>query len=59
MTYRLHSIMRRLGPLLGAGILLQASGCQFNPSELAAGLTTTVLNNLIASFVFGVFNVGF
>jgi len=54
---RLTHAFRRLVPLLGAGMMLQASSCQLNTSEIAASLTVSFLNNLIASYVFGAFNL--
>jgi len=38
-------------------MMLQASSCQLNTSEIAASLTVSFLNNLIASYVFGAFNL--
>jgi len=51
------SFARKAGPFVAAGLLLQAGSCAVNPSSLAGGLMTAVLNNLITSFVYGVFNI--
>jgi hypothetical protein len=37
--------------------LLQAGGCSFDLQTVTQGLVTSVANNLLASFVFGLFNV--
>ena len=58
MANRLHSVFRRMAPILGAGMLLQASGCQINGQSLAAGLTNTILSNLVTTWVFRAFNLG-
>ena len=58
MFNRVQRLSRRVTMYLSAGVLLQASGCMFDTSELAAGLVSSVVNNLIASFVFGAFNLG-
>jgi len=55
MSHRLTRTMRRLYPLLGAGLLLQASSCTFN--DLGASLASAITNQLITNFVFGVFNL--
>ncbi len=57
MVNRLHRLSRRFTAYVGAGIMLQATGCMFDSSEVAAGLVSAVVNNLIASFVFGAFNL--
>jgi len=44
-----------LYPLLGAGLLLQATSCTFN--DLGASLASAITNQLITNFVFGVFNL--
>ena len=58
MLDQFHRFSRRFATYLGAGVLLQAGGCMFDTSELAGGLVSAVVNNLIASFVFGAFNLG-
>lgn len=57
MSNRLNRLMRRITPLLGAGILLQAGSCSVNFNELVAGLMTSVVNELITGIIFGAFNV--
>ena len=57
MTKRMYSIARRVVPLLGAGMLLQAGGCTLDTNTLLSGLTTAIASNLISSFVFGYFNL--
>jgi len=57
MSHRLTRLMRRITPILGAGVLLQASSCSVNLSDLAAGLATSVVNELITGIVLGAFNV--
>jgi hypothetical protein len=57
MTGCWNSFVRKATPLLGAGLLLQAGGCTVDVNSLAAGLLTSIANNLIASYVFGVLNV--
>jgi len=43
---------------LGAGVLLQAGGCTVDINSLAAGLTQSIINTIVADFIFGIFNVG-
>lgn len=57
MTRRWNSIVRKTAPILGAGLLLQAGGCGVDFTTTVQGLLTTVVNNLLASFVFGAFNI--
>ncbi len=57
MSNRLNRLMRRVAPLLGAGMLLQAGGCTVNFNELFAGLANSVVNELITGIIFGVFNI--
>ena len=57
MTRCWNSFVRKAGPLLGAGLLLQVGSCAVDPNAVVGGLVTTVLNNLITSVVFGAFNV--
>ena len=49
--------MKRCTAVVSAGVVFQAAGCQVNTQELGATLFTSVLNNLIANFVFGAFNL--
>jgi len=57
MTKRMYSIARRVVPLLGAGMLLQAGGCTIDTKTLLTQLTTAIANNFISSYVFGSFNL--
>ena len=57
MTKRWKAIVRRVVPVLSAGVLLQANGCALDPVALTQGLLTTVVNDVINSIVFGIFNV--
>lgn len=57
MVKRSNLIIRKLAPVVGAGMLLQAGGCTFDLQTVTQGLVTSVANNLLASFVFGLFNV--
>ncbi len=60
MTRHWNSIVRKMAPALSAGLLLQAGGCDIvDPNMIAEGLLTAIANNLISSFVFGVFNIPF
>lgn len=52
-----NSFVRKAAPLLGAGFLLQASGCAIDVGEIAQGLLTATAGNLITSYVYGAFNV--
>ena len=57
MSHRVNRTMRRLYPLLGAGVLLQTGSCATSLNELGAQLTAAIANELITSFIFGVFNL--
>lgn len=57
MTRFLNYWTRRAAPLLGAGMLLQAGGCAMDPNAVFGGVFTSILNSLIANFVFGAFNL--
>ncbi len=59
MTGHWNSIVRKTAPALGAGLLLQANGCSLDLNTVVPGLLTTIVNNLISNFVFGVFNIPF
>jgi len=50
--------VRKCSPWLGAGVLLQAGGCTVDINSLAAGLTQSIINTIVADFIFGIFNVG-
>ena len=56
MTYRFARIARKLYPVLAAGVLFQATaGC--DTRALTAELLGLIIQNLIASFVFGSFGL--
>ena len=52
-----HRLSRGLLTFLSAGALLQAGGCVTDPTELFGGLFSSVLNNVLANFVFGAFGL--
>lgn len=54
---RLYRISRRASAIVAAGIVFQTAGCQINTTDIAATLATSVINNLIASFVFSAFSL--
>lgn len=58
MTKRFNCIVRRIVPMVSAGLLFQASGCAFDTNSLVAGLASTIANQLITSLVFGAFGLG-
>ena len=58
MTKRLSYIVRRIVPLMSAGLLFQANGCTTDINSLVAGLASTIVSNFITSYVYGAFNVG-
>lgn len=58
MTKRLNKVLRRFVPLVSTGLLFQANGCTIDSNALVTGLTTTIVNNLISSFVYGALGVG-
>lgn len=57
MTRQWHSIVRKMAPILSAGLLLQAGGCSIDLGTTIQGLVTAAVNDLIASFVYGLFNI--
>lgn len=57
MKKRWNSFTRKMAPVLAAGMLLQAAGCEFNTDELVGGLFTTIATTLLSSFVFGAFGL--
>ncbi len=57
-TVRLNRLMRRAYPVFAAGLLLQAGGCGgIDFTQLAAGLTNAIVNELITGLVFGSLNL--
>ena len=57
MTRYVGKMTKRMTAILCSGMLLQAGGCDLEAAELAAGLFGTIANNLLASFVYGAFNL--
>jgi hypothetical protein len=57
MTGYMHKLSRRVTAFLGAGMLLQAGGCQIDTAELASGVLNSVVTNFIAGYVYGAFNL--
>lgn len=57
MKRRCAAVFRASLALYGAGILLQTGGCMVGTNEVLAGLTTSVVYNLISSLVSGAFNL--
>ena len=55
MTKRFQPIMRKAMPLLGAGVLLQAGGC--NSNEVLSGLLTSIVGSILQNLVYGSFNL--
>jgi len=55
MTNRWNALLRKFAPLLSAGMLLQAGGCSFNTDAIVQSLVLGVVNDLVASFLFGIF----
>jgi hypothetical protein len=58
MANQMQKVVRRLAPVFGAGMLLQASGCQIDGAELAAGLTSTIITQAVTAWVFNFFSLG-
>jgi hypothetical protein len=59
MTGFYQRFVRRMAPTLAAGYLFQTTGCTVTGEEIAQGLISAILNNLITSLIFGLFNVPF
>ncbi len=57
MTNRLYFFGRRWAAIMGAGMLLQAGTCTLDTNALAANLTTSIIQNVLANFIFGAFNL--
>lgn len=52
-----QKIVKRLGPWVAAGVLLQAGGCDLG-SSLGAGLFDSVFGILITSLIAGALGLG-
>ena len=48
---------RRCAAIATTGMLFQAGGCAVDSQALTASLVGTILQNLVATFVFGSFNL--
>ncbi len=48
-----NRFVRRISPIVAAGVLLQATGCDLS----VTGLLSSIGATLIQSFVFGAFNL--
>lgn len=57
MTKHWMFVRRRVAPIVSAGVLFQATGCVFDTTDISQVLVTSIVNNLIASFVFGLFSL--
>jgi len=57
MMTSLRLFGRRWAAIMGAGMLLQATGCAFDPTTLAAGLSQAVIQSVFTNLVFGSFNL--
>ena len=57
MTRRWDSIVRKMMPVAGAGILLQVGACNLDLRTVTQELVTAAVSNLITSFVYGLFNI--
>ena len=57
MKKRGRVILRHMGTLAGAGVLLQAGGCTATLSDVGQALLAGTVGNLLTSFVFGAFNI--
>lgn len=57
MTKRLHFFGRRWAAIMGAGMLLQAGTCTLDTNALATNLATAIVQNVLANFIFGAFNL--
>lgn len=58
MTKRFNYLVRRIVPIVSAGLLFQANGCTMDTNTLVSGLASSIANQLISSFVYGAFNIG-
>jgi hypothetical protein len=54
---RLYFWGRRCAAIATTGMVFQASGCTVDNQELVATLFSTILQNLVGTFVFGAFNL--
>ncbi len=54
---RFYNCGRRLAAIATVGMIFQTSGCAIDGQVLAANLVGTILQNLVATLVFGSFNL--
>lgn len=54
---RLYVWSRRFAVIAAAGMVFQTTGCAVDTQSLALTLFGTILQNLVATFVFGAFNL--
>ena len=57
MTKHLYFIGRRWAAIMSAGVLLQAGSCSLDTNALATNLSTAIIQNVLANFIFGAFNL--
>ena len=57
MTRSWNSIVRKMAPMLSAGLLLQVNGCSLDLRTVTQEIVTAAVNNMLASFVYGIFNI--
>lgn len=54
---RLYKWTKRAAAVAAAGTVFQTTGCAVESQQLALTLFGTILQNLVATFVFGAFNL--
>lgn len=54
---RLYSWGRRCAAIAATGMVFQTGGCAIDGQTLAANLIGTIIQNLVATLVFGSFNL--
>ena len=54
---KLYLWSRRFAAVATTGVVFQTTGCAIDSQELAATLIGTLIQNLVATFVFGAFNL--
>ncbi len=54
---RTLTLRRQLTAVVGAGMLFQTGGCMIDTNALFAQLATSVIQNVLATFIFGAFNL--
>ncbi len=51
-----YRVGRKVIPWLGAGVLLQAGGCDLSGGTILETLLSVFLNNFLTDLAFGIFN---